>query len=116
MTSLLKLDSSPTVKKCKGLYWRGSTTANFDYHSGNMVVTKRLKFLKRKSCPGCDACDWIFDFLAEDVANGRHDYSEQALDKIEHGKVYTYTVHSSTEWGSGITEVEEVEFIEVKDV
>ena len=103
-------------QKCKGLYWRARASSHFDHTTGNMVVTKRLKLLKRKSCKGCESCNWFFEFMHEEVLNGEHDYSEKYLDDIEHGAVYTYKLETSTDFESGISEIDEVKFVKVIDV
>jgi len=105
--------NTPDKQQCKGLFWKASTNAYFDYLTGNMVDTKRLTLLKKKSCKGCDSCSWFLDFMHEDVLNGAHDYSEKYLNNLEHGAIYTYKIHSSTDFESGISEIDEVEFVKL---
>ena len=49
--------------------------------------------LKRKSCKGCEQCEWMKDYISEFIIN--ESYNEDFLEKIEHGKLYTFSVSVS---------------------
>lgn len=75
------------VVECKGLKfschfnrWMGSD------RSYNESV--KMYPLKKKSCPGCVECDWLREFLVEDLCDGSclHDID------VEHGEIYEYVV------------------------
>ena len=97
-------------KICKGLYWRGSENIFMD-SDGRIKQTKELRILKKKSCPGCEKCGWIFDEISESIACG---VASNLLSKIEHGKLYQFRWNTTTEWESGITEIDEIWFEEVE--
>jgi hypothetical protein len=90
---------------CKGLFWRGSVNCYTNQYA-NIIVKKSLTRLKALSCPGCEECDWLLEFLHEDVANGK-DY----LGSIEHGKIYTFKVHSSQGYYDLYPEIDNIEFV-----
>jgi hypothetical protein len=95
---------------CKGLYWRGIVNLFADAN-GRIKQSKEVRLLKRKSCPGCEKCSWVFDFIVEDIFCVP---KQNILTNIEHGKIYTYQVNTSRDWESGITEIDNLYFVEVK--
>ena len=99
------------AKDCKGLYWRGSENIFIDC-DGRIKQTNELRILKKKSCPGCEKCGWIFDQISETIASGT---PSNLLSKIEHGKLYQFRWNITTEWESGITEIDEIWFEEVEE-
>lgn len=102
---------APKAKDCKGLFWRGSENIFMD-SDGRIKQTKELRVLKKKSCPGCEKCGWIFDHISEEIACGG---SSNLLSKIEHGKLYQFRWNTATEWESGITEIDKIWFEEVEE-
>ena len=102
----LGVDKKETI--CKGLYWCASTSYYISVHN-SIESRKSLRLLKKKSCPGCAKCEWVFGFLNEQM----DEYDP--LEEIEHGKLYTYNVASSTEWETGYTEIDYIDFKEVKE-
>ena len=101
----------PKAKTCKGLYWRGSENIFMD-SDGRIKQTKELRILKKKSCPGCEECGWIFDEIGGSIACG---VASNLLSKIEHGKLYQFKCNTATEWESGITEIDKIWFEEVEE-
>ena len=111
---LLRLEDKPidpTIKECKGLFWRGSVSI-FTDQSGRVKQSKEVRLLKRKSCSGCEICDWIIDHLREDVSCG---CSDDILSNIEHGKLYTFGYGISTDRETGWKEIDDIYFIEVAE-
>ena len=53
---------------CKGLFFKG-TISSFTNDKGHIGTKKYLKLLKGRSCPGCDHCGWIMDFITEEICN-----------------------------------------------
>lgn len=112
---ILKLESElvdPKIKDCKGLYWRGVENIFVD-KSGRIKQTKEIRLLKRKSCPGCEKCFWIFDELIESISCEKN-YSN-ILSDIKHGKIYRFGFSTSTDWESGFSEIDDIYFVEVKE-
>lgn len=101
----------PNEKICKGLYWRGSENIFIDA-DGRIKQTNELRILKKKSCPGCEKCGWIFDEISESIASG---VASNLLSKIEHGKLYQFRWNTTTEWESGVTEIDKIWFEEVEE-
>ena len=85
------------------MYW-GST--------GELVYKQEFRPLKRLSCPGCEECAWIDDYLLEDVGCGvfpqNSNLKNNDICKIKVSKEYT-------DWETGLVDEIELEFIEVKD-
>jgi len=100
------LSNKEDKKSCKGLFWRGRESSYFngtEYHS-----KKSIHLLKRKSCSGCESCDWFTDFLNED------EYNEQ-LEIVEHGKTYIIELETSEDWETGHIEVDGWFLVEVEE-
>lgn len=81
-------------KKCKGVYFRGYN--NIYSNSSILSQKKGLKRLKRKSCDGCPACDYLFDEGLPLILESMID-----IGNIEKGKLYKMTQHSSQDYYSG---------------
>ena len=83
MEPLVTYDRDPS--NCKGLVFRGY---NSTFISGNYVGKHQgIKLLKKKSCPGCEKCDYLLDEINESVACGVLE-----MDEIEHGELYSVSV------------------------
>ena len=54
---------------CKGLYYRGYFSSYVDSH-GTLTFTTRFRFLSRMSCKGCYDCDFLYEYIEEDIKNG----------------------------------------------
>lgn len=94
------------IDKCKGLFWRYSESQYLSSHN-SIEIKKSLRLLKRKSCSGCPECEWVWEFIMDDIGNARSDY----LSKLEQGKIYTYQVHYSQGYYDSHPEIDEFEFI-----
>jgi len=73
--------------ECKGLIFRASVNS-FIEKKGNYVYQERMILLKRKSCSGCEDCDWIKENFEEMVA----DEHFPIIQNIRHGCLYTLIV------------------------
>jgi len=106
-----------TLKKnhdCKGIYFRAEVS-NFISGNNTDINTKlRLRFLKRKSCSGCEKCGWFWDYIGDEIFMA---FPEAYLPNLEHGKVYTpVPVLESADWEMPhIKEIAYIEFQEVKE-
>ena len=77
----LEKDKSP---KCKGLFFRYHSSSYLSSHK-SIEVRKSLKLLKRKSCKGCERCEWIWEYIPQDIEDeGMEDY----LGNLNNGKIY----------------------------
>jgi hypothetical protein len=104
---------SSNESPCKGLFWRGRVSTFISTHNG--IISRRdLYFLKSKSCPGCPACGWVFEYLKEDCSLDNTQFTEM-LNSIEHGKLYTYEVVGGYDWETGVYELDYIDIVEVKD-
>lgn len=106
-----KADPSKEEFKCKGLFWRYTVSSFLSSHN-SIEVSKSLRLLKRRSCPGCTTCGWLFDYFQEDIGiDGPVDY----IGELEHGKIYTYNVVTSQGFEDSYPEIDYIEFVEVKE-
>jgi len=103
-------ESKEPEEPCKGLFWRGRVTSWFNGVS--VTSRKSLNLLKRKSCKGCEYCDWVYEYLHEDLSNFQKD---DIIGKIEDGKLYQIQFNSSRDFESGWDEIDDWEFVEVKE-
>lgn len=99
----------PEVKECKGLVFRGYNTM---FKSGNHIgYHQGIKLLKRKSCPGCEKCDGLLEFVTEDI------YCDTLeIPQIKHGKLYSIRiVVDGTDWESGLVDACHAEVYEIEE-
>lgn len=104
----VKVDSD--VVECKGLFWRASVSSFISSYK-SIETRKSLRLLKKKSCPGCDHCSWILEYLQEDVYG---DPINDFLGNLKHGKIYTAKITSYKGYYDMYPEVE-IEIVEVKE-
>ena len=97
----IKIETSEP--QCKGIFFRGSISKCMTSYNG-FVERKELRFLKRKSCKGCEQCGWLWDFMNEDIL--MLDKDDSYIGDIQHGKLYTYNVITSSDWESGLIEID----------
>ncbi len=108
----IDLSEAEKVEPCRGLYWRGRVNI---WCNENIIQSKKsVQLLKRKSCSGCEYCDWILEFIKEDMGSQT---GFDPLADIEDGKIYQIVFDSSRDFESGYDEIdgwylEEVENIE----
>lgn len=97
---------------CKGLWFRGYS--NF-FYSGDRVERKEgVRFLKRKSCPGCEKCGWLWDWIQEELGN----FGSKAvvMENIENGALYHLQPgNGSRDWESGVYELDDIEFVKAQE-
>lgn len=103
-------DESITSKEqCKGLVFRGYKSM---FWTGEKLEERKgLRFLKRKSCKGCQFCSYILDNMNENISGEMIN-----LDNIEDRKLYTiYYGNFSRNWESGIVDDWDVIIEEIKE-
>jgi len=88
-------ETVPEPEQCKGLVFRGY---NSTFKSGNHVGRHQgIKLLKRQSCPGCEKCYFLLDFVSEDIYCGSLEMPE-----IENGELYSIeVVVDGRDWETG---------------
>jgi len=102
-------DPKPEPDNCKGLYFRGYN--NFYSQGINVHRKQGVKFLKRKSCPGCKYCSWYYDQMNEMLQSDC-----VLLPEIEHGALYSIRViNESRDWETGYIDQYDFEFYEVEE-
>ena len=97
---------------CKGIYWRASVNCFLSTHK-SIEVKKSLRLLKKKSCPGCEKCAWLWDYFDEDISFNFQ--IEDYIGNIKHGKVYTFDVSTSRGFEDLYPEIDSIDFIEVDE-
>jgi len=103
-----------TKPKCKGIVFRASVSQWMSVQR-DINFKKQLRVLKRKSCPGCEQCHWLWDDLSERMSEFYP--QDSIIADVEDGKLYTIiTTNLSTDWESGIIDGYDLEFIEYKEV
>ena len=98
------------MTECKGIFWKARVNAYLSSHN-SLETRKSLRILKRKSCSGCPQCEWFFDFFNEDEYETIINYMKD----IKDGKIYTIKVHVTHGYYQLHPEVDNLEFIEVKE-
>jgi hypothetical protein len=108
LSNLSEKTNKDGKEKCKGLFWRAYV--NRYEQDGRIVVQRELRLLKSKSCKGCVDCGWFLEYMNDEL-----DFEYTQLDNIEHGRIYTYKVHSSQGYYDTYPEIDGIEFVEVKN-
>jgi len=81
---------------------------NYIDTNGVLHMETTMRLLKRKSCPGCEKCDWIEDDLEELIACG----SAPIIKNISHGATYHVNiVNISRDWETGYVDDYDIEFV-----
>lgn len=98
----------PPKQECTGTVFRAYSSM-FIGNDGRVELKQGFSPLKRKCCK-CEKCQYILDELNEMV---RCDAVVFPENYIENGDLYTVQVVSSTDWESGIKEVDYFEFVKI---
>jgi hypothetical protein len=61
-----ELSTKKSTTECKGKVYRCYINQYYSYHK-SIEVRKSLRLLKKESCSGCEKCDWVDEFLSEDI-------------------------------------------------
>lgn len=105
-----KTDKS--ITECKGLFFRCSVSMCTTSHKG-VLERRELRLLKRKSCKGCCDCEWIMEFLHEEIWGGEPD---SLLCGLRDGAIYQLKIHTYPGPYEYPLEYDyEYEFVEVKE-
>ncbi|MCK5614425.1 hypothetical protein KAR91_71825 [Candidatus Pacearchaeota archaeon] len=72
------------IADCKGKVFRARVNTFFNA-KGHFIYQERMIPLKRMSCPGCEICDWMDEYIKEDMDCG---YTPIIEDPIRDGALY----------------------------
>jgi len=95
-----ELDPKKQEGKCKGLIFRGKLNTFFSIDK--YVYQESMVLLKKKSCPGCQECQFLLDDLPEMLDRGNliNDFEDGALYKLEMSNVITdWETGHADDWG-----------------
>lgn len=113
--AFLREQKTTKQEPCKGLVFRCERTAWGD--GGEINFKTRFRLLKRKSCPGCEQCDFLWEDVGERLSMA---YDWSTADPIIHegvnGKMYRLMVtNMSTDWETGICDDYDLELREYNE-
>ena len=102
-------DSEPEPDDCKGLFFRGYR--NFYSQGIDVHLKQGVKFLKRKSCPGCRRCHYFHSEMNEMLQSDC-----VLLPDIEDGALYSvHVINESRDWESGCIDSWDYEFFKIEE-
>lgn len=108
MYDFVTLKTMAESDTCKGRIYKLVKNA-FVSNRGDVVFKNTFVLQKRKSCPGCELCQWIND----DIANAGVEsivcktFKEGALYRLE-------MTNMSKDWETGYVDDYDLEFVEIK--
>jgi len=109
LTENLELREEEEVNTCKDIIFKAKKN-DFINSKGEYISSIRMTPLKKKSCSGCERCDWkmgmLRDFLSCDTP--------PILD-VDHDRLYTLQIcNESRGWETGVVDNYDLAFMEVK--
>lgn len=99
--------------KCKGLVWKCYVNSYMDYSSGRITSKTELRLLKKKSCSGCDDCEYLRSVIEEELCNDSK--NNELFKELEHGKLYYCEILVSQGYYDVYPEIDGIEFYEYKE-
>lgn len=103
----LKIESTKSENVCKGKVYKVIDN-NFLASDGSYHTQRRYRYMKRKSCKGCQYCDWINDTINEGTA---------VIDGGHHGDYVTLVMaNQHTDWETGMVDDFDLRFIPYREV
>ena len=104
MTTTITLDLTPSQPKsqCRGLFYRVERSA-YVQGRGEYGERTRTRFLKRKSCPGCEDCERQLEAFQSDMGEGASVEINPLPDvQFPQPRLYQLScVVTSTDWETG---------------
>ncbi len=98
-------NNRPEVDRCKGLVYR-YVQERYINAKGDLFLTDRFRFLKSKSCTGCQVCDWLLEYVRE------LDFDPILPKGLRHGSVYELKcIAEYRDWETGIVDDVDVGFV-----
>lgn len=108
-TEQANADLAINKENCKGRVFRGKAEQFVSSRDGSYSYLQRMVPLKRKSCKGCQFCDYLDEYLSESICNG----TPPIMDQIIHNKMYYLAItNESRDWETGIVDDFDLEFLE----
>ena len=111
-------DTKPDNEKiieCKGQIYRCRINV-FRNGNGDYIRNERFVHMKRLSCPGCDRCSYLPEYLDEQICNDGNNEAQLTEDESVHGALYKLRVcNVSTDWESGYTDDWDTYFVKIKE-
>ncbi len=103
-------DTDPS--ECKGLVFR-ARIRSYVQRNKEIVYKEELRFLKRKSCTGCAACDCFWDDLDDwistyDFPNCVNGFIDGELYKLVYGK-------EQRDWETGVGEGCDIDLVKFNE-
>lgn len=98
--------------QCMGLFFKAKIN-NFVNTRGEVIHSVRMVPIKRRSCPGCSACDYLKDDLSEQLkSGGEFPIIKDASD----GDIYELkATNFSTDWETGYIDGWDLEFVKQRN-
>lgn len=101
----LKEEANPACD-CKGLFYRGYNNLYVSEY-GEVHHKQGIRFLKRKSCKGCDKCSFLIDSMKECP-------DSVIMPEIKQSTIYSVRViNEHRDWESGCIDDYDIEIFEV---
>lgn len=108
-----------TEAGCGGLIYR-FVCDTWIGSDGDVNFRYRFRWIKSKSCTGCNYCSWLLEELGEHVSWHNQGYPNslwvEPLDIFKPGKLYKFKIIGChTDWETGIIDDIDFGFEEVKE-
>jgi len=104
------MDNTDNSNKCKGKIFRGKVNM-FLNAKGHYVYQERMIPLKRKSCPGCEYCNYLLDDMLPEFINCGPSPIIQNI--VDHALYRLSVVNESRDYETGIIDCWDLEFVKI---
>ena len=95
---------------CKGKIYKYVVNTYVDYR-GNYTQKSTMRLLKRKSCKGCQKCDWF----EEAIQQHEYDMGDIFIEKPKNNALYTIiAISGDIDYETGYPDGYELEFRRIK--
>ena len=96
-------------KDCKGQIFKCVVNNHIDTN-GSYVQKFTMKMLRRKSCKGCQYCEYLDEYAREEIDN----VGEILVDNPQHNALYQLSVvNITTDWETGFADDFDMEFVKI---
>lgn len=102
------------VNKCMGRIYRCYVNVYLNKRE-EYVCSIKMSPLKKLSCPGCEKCGWVDEYLPEFATNDLENYHPMIKgDIINMGLYRLEIIDTHKDWETGIVDDVEIHFVEIK--